>query len=321
MGDREEDEAARWAIRRDGRELSPDEQASLDDWLAADERRVGALFRAEAVLSYLDQGQAIDVVAAPGAGVLADAEPARRTRRHMLAGGGLAIAAALSGVLVTSLSTPREAFSTAVGEIRRIPLADGSTATVNTASRITVAMQPERREIQVSDGEAWFEVAHDPKRPFVVEAGNVRVRAIGTAFSVRRHADGVDVLVTEGVVEIWRVGEPQRPVRIQRGQRSFVAADATAVDAVSAAPEIERALAWRSGELALNGEPLSYAVDELNRYNRQKIVIVDPMIGRTPIVGYFRTGDPGAFAEAVTAIAGARIEMDGSTIRLLAAAG
>lgn len=307
-----ESEAARWAIRRDGRPLTPEDQAALDVWLAGDARREGALFRAEAVLTYLDRAQALrEPDAAPRA-------PVQMTRRFALLGGGAGIAAAAAGVFGFILTTSRSAFSTAVGEVRRVPLADGSTATVNTASRITVALEAKRREIQVEDGEAWFEVAHDTKRPFVVEAGDVRVRAVGTAFSVRRHTDGVDVLVTEGTVETWRVSAPQTMVRIEKGQRSFISTEASPIVAVAAAPEIERALAWRSGELALNGEPLSYAVEEFNRYNRTQIVVIDPAIGRTPIVGFFRTDQPAAFAAAVAAIAGGRIEARDQTIRLIA---
>lgn len=310
-----EDEAAGWAIRRDAGPLTPEDQAALNAWLAADPRREGALFRAEAVLVYLDRGQALG----HGEELAETPEPARITRRYALAGGGAAIAAAVAGVLGFTLSTAREAFSTTVGEIRRIPLADGSTATVNTASRISVAMRAERREIALEDGEAWFEVAHDSNRPFIVEAGDVRVRAVGTAFSVRRHTDGVDVLVTEGVIEVWRASDPGKPVRIAGGQRSFVSVEPAAITPTAAEPEIERALAWRSGELALNGEPLSYAVEEFNRYNRQQIIVLDPAIGRTPIVGYFRTAEPAAFANAIADIAGGRVELRGDSIRLLAA--
>lgn len=312
----DEGEAARWAIRCDARPLTPEDQAALDAWLAGDERRKGALLRAEAVLVYLDRGRALR--APEESEIDAQAEPAHMSRRTVIAAGGVGIAAA-AGLLGVILASPREGYSTTVGEVRRVPLADGSTATVNTASRIAVAMKPERREIQVQEGEVWFEVAHDTKRPFLVEAGDVLVRAVGTAFSVRRHADGIDVLVTQGAVEAWRASDPQARIRIRNGQRSFVSTEASPLIAVAAEPEIERALAWRNGELALNGEPLSYAVEELNRYNRRKIVVIDPAIGRTPIVGYFRTGEPAEFAGAVAGIVGGRVESQGDEIRLLSA--
>lgn len=313
----DEDAAARWAIRRDARPLTLEDQTALDAWLAGDERREGALLRAEAVLVYLDRGRALR--APDESEIDTHPAPAQISRRIAIAAGGVGMAAAAAGLLGFILASPHEGYSTAVGEVRRVPLADGSTATVNTASRIAVAMKPGRREIQVQEGEVWFEVAHDRKRPFVVEAGDALVRAVGTAFSVRRHADGIDVLVTEGAVETWRASDPHTRIHIRSGQRSFISAEASPLIAVAAEPEIERALAWRSGELALNGEPLSYAVEELNRYNRRKVVVIDPAIGRTPIVGYFRTDEPAEFAGAVAGIVGGRVETQGDDIYLLSA--
>src|SRR3546814_2061558 len=94
-------------------------------------------------------------------------------------------------------------YATSVGEIRRVPLADGSIAAINTASAIDVKLDDAARHVRVVEGEAWFQVARDKQRPFVVAAGRARVRAVGTAFSVRRRAGGADVLVTEGEVEVW----------------------------------------------------------------------------------------------------------------------
>ena len=155
----------------------------------------------------------------------------------------------------------------------------------------------------------------------MVDVGNVRVRAVGTAFSVRRNPEGIDVLVTEGVVETWIEGNEATRTRIARGERSFVATGTQAIVAVKAADEIERALAWRDGGLALNGEPLSYAVAELNRYNHRKLVVEDPVLARMPIVGYFRTNEPGDFARAVAPLVGARVEMRSGDMHLVATGG
>jgi len=312
----DDDGAAHWAIRRDAGPLSPDEQRELDAWLAADERREGALLRAEAALVYIARDPAlIDAESDPAAPDEEAQAPARFGRRHFLAGGAAAVAAGVAGIL---LMPSGQEFSTTVGEVRRLPLADGSVATVNTASRIAVALEPERRHITLEEGEAWFQVAHDAHRPFVVDIGSVRVRAVGTAFSVRRNPEGVDVLVTEGVVETWIEGQETSRTRIAQGERSFVATGTQAIVAVKAADEIERALAWRDGGLALNGEPLSYAVAELNRYNHRKLVVEDPVLARMPIVGYFRTNEPGDFARAVAPLIGARVEMRSGDMHLVA---
>src|SRR3546814_7113773 len=92
------------------------------------------------------------------------------------------------------LAMPDQQIQTAIGEIRRVPLSDGSLAAVNTQTTLDVTMKPEVRQVALKDGEAWFQVAKDRARPFVVEIGDVRVRAVGTAFAVTRTAAGVDGL-------------------------------------------------------------------------------------------------------------------------------
>lgn len=315
----DDDGAPRWAIRRDAGPLTSDEQQAFDAWLSADERRAGALLRAEAALVYLGTDPTLTEVESTSPGP--EEEAAKQSgfsRRWFLAAGALTSAAAAAGIAGVVLMSSGREFSTAVGEVRRLPLADGSIATVNTASRIDVAIQPERRHITLEEGEAWFQVAHDARRPFVVDVGNVRVRAVGTAFSVRRNPEGVDVLVTEGVVETWTVGHEADRVRIAGGQRTFVAEDTRDIVAVNAQDEIERALAWRNGGLAFNGEPLSYAVAELNRYNHRKLMVEDPVLARTPIVGYFRTGEPDDFARSVAPLIGAHVEIGPDEMRLVA---
>lgn len=314
----DEDIAVQWAIRRDAGPLNAQEQVDLDEWLAEDQRRAGALLRAEAALVYLDRARAFaePMVEAAGNDDHPIIEPRLKRRQVIVAS---FLVAPVAAGLAMFMAPSNEAFSTTVGEVRKLPLADGSIATVNTASRITVDLESSQRHIVVEDGEAWFQVAHDKQRPFIVDAGDVRVKAIGTAFSVRRHEDGVDVLVTKGVVETWRVGRETERTRLKEGQRSFVPISASKIVAVAADDEIDRALAWRSGGLALNGEPLSYAVAELNRYNRHQLAVEDPVLSRTPIVGYFHTDNPEGFARSVAALIGARAEITANQTRLVPA--
>ncbi|WP_144034456.1 FecR domain-containing protein [Sphingomonas sp. IBVSS2] len=327
-------EAADWAIRRENGPLSEPEQRAFETWLAGDERRAGALLRADAALAFLDRGRALAGLSfneVPHAsGYVPDSEPefgegieqAHWLSRRKLVGSGMA---ALVAVGITSfLALPRtEKIVTQLGEVKRTPLADGSVATVNTASRITVAMSKNMRNISLDDGEAWFEVAHDRARPFVVRAGDVSIRAVGTAFSVRRTDGGVDILVTEGVVEAWRDDQSATPSRIAQGERAFVAdAKGSNVNiaqnavAVRADSEIDRTLAWRNGDLALNGETLDYAVEELNRYNRRKIIVGDRELGRSPIVGYFKVNEPENFAHSVASLFNARAQFGREVIRI-----
>ncbi|MBY8823358.1 FecR family protein [Sphingomonas colocasiae] len=306
----DEETAASWAVRLDGGPLEAVDQEALDQWLAADERRAGALLRAEAALAYLDRGRAL------GAGEEHEskARPARFWK-PLVATGSLAATIALAFLLVPASPADRIEIATAIGEIRRVPLADGSVASVNTDSDVEIEMSDDQRRISLKHGEAWFQVAHDRTRPFLVEAGTVRVQAVGTAFSVRRTASGAEILVTEGVVEAWSQGGDGR-VRISAGNRGFVPEGSVGVKVTPAPGGIDRALAWRTGELALDGESLGFAAGELNRYNRRAIVIDNPALGREPLVGYFRVDQPEAFARAVASTLGARVRVEGEAIHL-----
>jgi transmembrane sensor len=300
-----DEQAAAWAVRIDGRDLDDTTDSELHAWLAGDPRRAGALLRAQAALSLLDRGRAL-------AGSL---PPARRLnrRRVMLAGGGSLAAAGAAGLAVLNLRRPR--YKTALGEIRHVPLQDGTLAVMNTDSAVDVTISDRLRAVKLHRGEVWFEVAKDSARPFVVEAGAVRVRALGTAFSVRILDRGANVMVTEGVVETWMVGDDWPPARVAGGAAINVA-DAAPRDTYATAVDIERRLSWRTGHISLNGESLGDAALEFNRYNQRRIVIDDADLAARRVVGLFDTNDPKSFANAAAAVLGARVTEDGDEIKL-----
>lgn len=297
-----EEAAVRWVWRLDREGRTPDLQAELDAWLAGDTRRQGAFLQAEATWAMLDRGQQ-----------LADVTPLlprRRLpgRRAVLFGGGAAAAASLTGVAYIALSRAR--YGTGLGEIRRVPLKDGSIAAINTESVVEVDLQRDIRRVKLARGEAWFQVAKNPKRPFVVEAGRVRVRAVGTAFSVRRRDTGADVLVSEGIVEAWVEGAEGHRVRVAAGQSAQVADNAAIVEMTAGPSAIDRQLAWRGGKIDLAGETLAQAVAEFNRYNARKLVVADPNLAEERLYGIFRTDDPEGFAKAVKQSLGASLNVE-----------
>jgi transmembrane sensor len=310
-----DDEAADWAARVDARGLDVERDSDLRAWLDGDARRAGALLRAQAAISFLDRGRALAGATPVEAAVAAVAQ--RPSRRALIAGTGGAAAAALVGGLGLWAARPQR-LDTRLGEIRRVPLADGSLVAMNTKTALDVAMKPRSRRIVLQEGEAWFQVAKDPVRPFVVAAGPVRVRAVGTAFSVRRADEagaGVDVMVTEGVVETWVEGDPGSRRRLSAGSRVLLAS-AVSPRVAQSPSEIERSLAWRNGEIALDGENLEQAARLFNRYNSRQIVIDDPILARERFVGLFQTNEPESFAAAVAAALGAAVSDDERTIRI-----
>lgn len=297
QADEIDEQAAWWVARMDADSWSDTDELRLQDWLSADYRRRGALLRVQAAWLSLSPDVAAAPAPAPGAGAGRMAMIGRR--RMMTAGGaavGGAIAACAGGLWWIGSGTT---YRTETGEIRKIPLADGSTATINSASRLEVVLAKRRREVRLMQGEAWFQVAKDAQRPFLVEAGKVLVQAVGTAFSVRRRTGGVDVLVTEGVVEAWARQADGRRRRLVAGQRAFVGDDATVTIAPDAPSAMDRALAWRSGLIDLSGQSLADAIAEFNRYNQRRLVLADPALAGELFDGVFRTDDPQGFALAV----------------------
>lgn len=298
--------AARWAVRLDAGPMTVGEQAALDDWLDGDARRQGALWRAKAGLALLIQ---------PTEALAAPTRHPRLDRRIVLGGLGLA-AATVVGVALTPLLS-RQRYRTLVGEIRRVPLDDGSMAAINTDTTLEVAFAPSARMVKLDRGEAWFQVAKDRARPFIVAAGPVRIQAVGTAFAVRRKAVGAEVMVTEGVVEVWtgKAGAGARR-RVSAGEQVFVSDDGGASSPVKRPLEMDRALSWRDGEIVLDGDTVAAAVAEFNRYNSRKIVVVDPDLERRTVVGWFRTNEPESFAAAVGVAHGVKVQTSDGVIML-----
>lgn len=286
-----EADAARWVVRVDRDSENPALRAELQAWLAGDRRRVGAYARAEAAWTHMDRASVLAFIDTPRT-----AGPPLMRRRGVIAGCG-ALAASLAAAAVAPRLLSRR-YDTALGEIRRVPMSDGSVAAINTDSVVEIAMRPRLRAVKLERGEAWFAVAKDPERPFVVESGPVRVRAVGTAFSVRKRDGGSDVLVTEGVVEVWRQGDTGPPRRVAAGQRVFAENEAGGPTAPTADADLGRQLAWRDGQIVLDGQTLAEAAAEFNRYNDRKIVVADPRLANERFVGWFRTNDPEGFAEA-----------------------
>lgn len=310
------DRAVEWVARldRDGGDAAA--RAELAAWLEGDDRRRGAYFRAQAAWRMLDRASVLGAgqASAPQAGGEAGRDPADRnpwlTRRNALWGAAAAVAASLAiGLFLPGLlSPPTQRIETALGEIRRVPLDDGSLAAVNTDTTIEVRLAPEVREIDLARGEAWFQVAKDRTRPFIVDAGEVRVKAVGTAFAVHRTGSGVDVQVTEGVVEVWREGHEAAARRVSAGMRTFVGKAPGLAAVAVAADEIDRSLSWRTGQLVFDGDTVAEAAAAFNRYNAVKLEIADPALGQEKMIGRFRTNEPDAFARAAAALLDARVE-------------
>jgi transmembrane sensor len=308
-----DEEAALWAVRLSAGPLSAEERRELDAWLSNGPRQHGALIRARATWLDLDRF----AVLAAGAVAGRPARASRWDRRQFLAAGlTLSFLVAAGGWWAQRMHGTT--FTSEVGEQRPVALDDGSNMVLNTATRADVRFDGSEREVQLLQGEVLFEVAKDRTRPFVVHAGDLTVTAIGTAFAVRRDGGRVEVIVTEGVVEVARE-QPSSAQPIQRVVANQLAvatgSEPVAVRTLSAT-EAERRLAWREGMVIFDGQPLSEAVAEMNRHSRRKIVVNDPALATRPVVGIFRAKDIETFVSAATTVLDVHAVEAGEVIEL-----
>jgi len=235
-----------------------------------------------------------------------------------------------------------QTYKTALGEQRRIHLEDGSVVTLNTNSELAVDFSKTRRAVKLIRGEANFQVAKNPERPFGVYAGSGMVWAVGTAFNVRHSVSSVDVIVTEGSVKVFsnigagkgselsidnaqgaepRVTGDRTSIRTGREEALLIAGEVVRYSKVIEfldvvrQEDIKRKLAWQEGALIFKGESLAQAVAEISRYTDRRIIITDPFLAGLRVGGHYKTGDIEALFASLGQ--GLQIKVDYSGDRIL----
>jgi len=271
-----EADAAQWLAREDGDGWHADLQAERDAWLRDNVRHRVAYLRLRAAWQRADAvaGQAIERPA--------PSRPLARFSRWRMAA-GLLLACGLGAFLAPDVGWQQgQRYATGTGENRTIALADGSRLMLNTATRLRTAPDG-GRHVWLDSGEAYFDIAHDPSRPFVVEAGTSRVTVLGTRFTVRRDGERTRVLVEQGRVQ---VDERDASVVLTPNQEARSAAGHIARAEHSQVQTGQR-LAWREGRIVFDQITLGEAIAEFNRYNDRKLVITDPEAASLRIGGSF----------------------------------
>ena len=300
--------AAEWLCERDAG-FAPGRAQAFAAWRAVDPRHEAAVAETERAMELLGEMPAVRApLEARIAEVTQPVAPVVRWGgfRPPVWAAGLAAALVLAaGVwwLAPERPTAAQRYVTAAARQQQIALNDGSVLNLNVSSEVSVRLTPNERRVTLASGEAHFAVAHDTARPFIVTAAGVSVRAVGTAFSVRMGEAGVEVLVTEGKVEVTRdaisaEAAVASPSRLVAGERAVI----TRAVSVANAP-IERvsaevlsvAVRWHSQVMTFSDLPLREAVVLFNRRNETQLVLADEKLGSQKIGGTFAADQVEAF--------------------------
>lgn len=177
-------------------------------------------------------------------------------------------------------------FETPAMQLRQLSLADGSLLQLDAASIVDVRLDATARRIELHQGAAYFDVAHDATRPFEVGIGDARVTALGTEFNIESSSYGIDVTVHEGRVEV-RSRAVEEPVILNAGQRVRISSVGIEAAEVVALDDL---LDWRQGWVEIRDRPLPYLLERLSRYSPAPIV-AEGELAQLPVAGRFRLAE------------------------------
>jgi len=305
--------AADWVNRqRDNAGWSEADQAELDLWLGQAPEHTVAYWRLDAAFERTERLAALrpQPLKRNTARILRNA--LRFAAVVMLCAGG----AGVTYELTKQAPPEQRLYTTEIGARKTIKLADGSQIELNTNSQLRIAPGPRPRMAWLDYGEAYFRIAHDSARPFVVMAKGRRVVDLGTEFLVKAEAKRLEVALVAGRAQIDSPQDPnQEPAVLTPGDVAIATATA-----ISVTPRSTKALAdamsWRQGVLVFKFTTLAAAAAEFNRYNTRKIVIADPAASKLTIVGTFASNDVNAFTDAAQAIFGLKIHHSATSITI-----
>ncbi len=300
------EEATEWFLRVRSEEANEEALVPLQQWLRAHPDNAAAYRKVCATWSAIDEVASTPEVIAGRRDALDDAH--RVQRRRWAAGhnarwwqslaAGIVGVALLAGLLVWTNWKTGEVYETGVGERRVLTLPDDSLINLDARTRIEVHYTDETRAIRLLSGQASFKVSKDPARPFRVRSNGQTVVALGTEFNVDVVADELVVTLIEGRVAVVpdTVAPSSRVIELSSGQQ-FVRTGGAPPE-IRSHVDLGHAVAWQSGKIFFNDEPLSSAVARINRYASPQIE-VDPSVERIRIGGTFKAGDTAAFTSAV----------------------
>ncbi|MCG8505923.1 MAG: FecR family protein [Sphingomonadales bacterium] len=313
------EQAAEWLVAFDDGEIGLSEKRTFLDWLKQSPDHIKEFMQLSALHVELTQNErlqsSIDELVAAAKSEVIEFEPASETaparddkesepQAHIVTRRWMGVAATLLIGILTAVWVGRGAqtghiYRTELGEQRSIALEDGSMITLNTLSEVRVTLTERSRQVKLIAGEALFDVARDPARPFYVDAGPMRLTVVGTRFNVYRQSEQTVLTVVEGRVAVATTSVPpagnadpsaESRLLANAGDQVAVAVDGSGVTRAEI-PAAEASTAWTERKLVFEDRPLADVAEEFNRYNRLPIKVDDPELGSRRITGVFNAHD------------------------------
>ncbi len=323
-------EACEWLARMDGGELSELEKSELNKWVRKSDNNKKELERLAIIWDSIEDANLENVKFDVSNSELDQLhintiEQSRKSKFKIF----MSIAASLMlcislGLIMhfhnlAQFKSTNGKYETGIGDQQTVELADGSEIRLNTNTLVEVNYYDGKRNIHLYKGEAHFNVAHDPDKPFTVKARKGDVRALGTIFSVRVKNDRVNVIVEEGKVRIRanersnqledatlttideNLDKEEKSLMVVANAGNSVVFDEQEIESIIEEEKevIERKFSWRQGMLAFDDEPLSDVIEEVSRYTSNKIIIADPNIRSLRVGGYYPIGKIQAIFDAL----------------------
>ena len=334
------DTAVDWFLRRSVGPLPAADEEAFDAWLARSPANREAYVAVEEFWAGTAQLETLAKFQNKRQTILQSVDRRRTTRRAVMAGLAVMVLGG-AGFGVFSLSAPKplatHSFKTAVGQQATVTLPDGSVVTLNTNTVLRTKADPDRRLVYLDKGQAYFRVAKDRRRPFIVAAAGRTVTALGTAFDLRVDGGALRVVLVEGRVRVAAV-EPAAPKATAgtrpsapqpaAAQPTFQSTDMGAGSQLVALGEadwrlsranVDRETSWLRGKIVFDDEALGDVVAELNRYSERKIVIADAHLVNERLSGIYKPGDIQGFARALRHTGLAEVkEESGGEVRIVA---
>jgi len=293
---RVDEQASLWAARLEGSVLSAQDRTALDAWLAENPSHRARL--SEYCQFSADLEQHLPELVATGAVQMPTTRQpsSRRWAIKLMIGSSLAAAAAVAFLFFPShVATQSTSVMSPLAQRQTITLADGSRVELNAHTSLQIEIDQKNRHVRLADGEAFFSVAKDTARPFIVETPSGAVRVTGTVFNVRADTEAsLEVTVVEGSVQV-RAGTDATRAPVMLHPNEQLSAKGSAVEvAVLSAGDLNNALAWREGQIVFAGTPLREALARFARYHGRGIT-VDADAAQIPIGGRFGLDDLSGF--------------------------